>query len=149
MPAADGNMVFDHLGVIVPSLAHGRSILANALGIRSWTVEFDDPVNDVLVQFGRCGSGMCYEAVAPRSPGSPVCNALKKRVNIFNHIAYRVADLAAEATRLRQAGFTAIAEPRPAVAYGQHAIQFFINADLFLLELIEAADHRHLYVDPA
>lgn len=143
----DANMVFDHLGVIVPDLAHGRSVLAAALGIRFWTAEFDDPVNDVFVQFGRCGSGMCYEAVAPRSPGSPVRNALKKRINVFNHIAYRVADLATEAKRLQRAGFTAIADARPAVAYDQHVIQFFVNADLFLLELIEAAEHRHLYFE--
>jgi methylmalonyl-CoA/ethylmalonyl-CoA epimerase len=140
--ATEGYMTFDHLGVLVSDLAHGRSILSRALGIRHWTVEFDDPVNDVFVQFGRCASGMCYEAVAPRSPESPVRNAL-------NHIAYRVADLATEAKRLQQAGFTAIADARPAVAYDHHAIQFFVNADLFLLELIEAAEHRHLYVEHA
>jgi hypothetical protein len=42
--------------------------------------------------------------VAPRSPSSPVRNALKKRVNVLNHVAYRVTDLAAEAQRLRGAG---------------------------------------------
>lgn len=147
--ATEGYMTFDHLGVLVSDLAHGRSILSRALGIRHWTVEFDDPVNDVFVQFGRCASGMCYEAVAPRSPESPVRNALKRRINVFNHIAYRVADLATEAKRLQQAGFTAIADARPAVAYDHHAIQFFVNADLFLLELIEAAEHRHLYVEHA
>lgn len=145
--AIDGHMAFDHLGVLVPDLAHGRSILSRALGIRHWTVEFDDPVNDVFVQFGRCASGMCYEAVAPRSVDSPVRNALKRRINVFNHIAYRVVDLATEAKRLQQAGFTAIAGARPAVAYDGHPIQFFINADMFLLELIEAAEHRHLYVE--
>lgn len=143
------HMVFDHLGVIVPDLSHGRQILGGALGISSWTAEFDDPVNDVYVQFGLCPSGMCYETVAPRSPSSPVRNALKKRVNVLNHVAYRVADLAAEAQRLRQVGFAAIADARPAVAYGQRAIQFFINADLFLLELIEAAEHQHRFFEQA
>jgi len=76
--ATEGYMTFDHLGVLVSDLAHGRSILSRALGIRHWTVEFDDPVNDVFVQFGRCASGMCYEAVAPRSPESPVRNALSE-----------------------------------------------------------------------
>ena len=37
--------------------------------------------------------------MAPRSTSSPVRNALKKRVNVLNHVAYRVADLAAEAQR--------------------------------------------------
>src|SRR5262245_24351511 len=142
-------MRFDHLGVLVPDLAHGRRLLSDVLGIRQWTAEFDDPVNDVLVQFGRCPSGMCYETVAPRSEQSPVRNALKRQVNIFNHVAYRVVDLASAAVRMRQAGFMAIDEARPAVAYDRHSIQFFVNADMFLLELIEAPEHCHLYVESA
>ena len=88
-----GRLRFDHLGVLVPDLAHGRRLLSSVLGVSCWTVEFEDPVNDVFVQFGRCPGGMCYETVAPRSALSPVRNALKRRVNIFNHVAYRVASL--------------------------------------------------------
>lgn len=140
---------FDHLGVLAADLAHGRVTLQGALGIGSWTAEFDDPLNDVLVQFGRCGSGMCYEIVAPRSALSPVRNALRKRINILNHVAYRVADLGREARRLQRAGFRPLAEPQPAIAYGHRPIQFFTNADLFLLELIEAPHHRHRFHEQA
>ena len=84
----DGRLRFDHLGVLVPDLAHGRHLLSSVLGVSCWTVEFEDPVNDVFIQFGRCPGGMCYETVAPRSALSPVRNALKRRVNIFNHVAW-------------------------------------------------------------
>lgn len=139
-------MIFDHLGVVVPDLAQGRAMLEGALKVREWTVEFDDPVNDVFVQFGRCAGGICYETVAPRSADSPVRNALKRGVNILNHIAYRVDDLAAEGARLRREGFRPIGEPRPAVAYDHRLIQFFVSPHLLLVELIEAAEHRHRYV---
>jgi methylmalonyl-CoA/ethylmalonyl-CoA epimerase len=145
----DKTMTFDHLGVLVPSLSRGRHFLGNLLGIDHWTVEFEDAVNDVFVQFGRCPSGICYEAVAPRSPRSPVRNALNRRINVINHIAYRVVDLASHAERLKDAGFTALDEPRPAVAYDHGCIQFFVNAQLFLLELVEAAEHRHHFVQQA
>ena len=145
----DGKLRFDNLGVLVPDLAHGRRLLSNALGVGCWTVEFDDPVNDVFVQFGRCTGGMCYETVEPRSALSPVRNALKRRVNVFNHVAYRVASLANQAACLRAAGFGAIAEPRPAVAYDGRPIQFFANADGLLVELIEAPEHRHVYITEA
>src|SRR4051794_4408635 len=140
-------MIFDHLGVVVPQLPLGRSMLSAALGIRRWTVEFDDPVNDVFVQFGQCPSGMCYETIAPRSPDSPVRTALKKRVNILNHVAYRVADLACEAERLQGQGFRPVAEARSAIAYDGHRIQFLINAESFFIELIEAPEHKHRYVE--
>lgn len=145
----DATRQFDHLGVLAADLARGRSILRAALGIRQWTAEFDDAVNDVLVQFGRCDSGMCYEIVAPRSSASPVANALKKRVNVLNHVAYRVSNLEREAARLEQGGFRPVGEARPAIAYDQRPIQFFINADLFLIELIEAAHHQHRYYEQA
>jgi methylmalonyl-CoA/ethylmalonyl-CoA epimerase len=142
----DGRLRFDHLGVLVADLAHGRRLLSSVLGVACWTVEFEDPVNDVFVQFGRCPGGMCYETVAPRSALSPVRNALKRRVNIFNHVAYRVASLADQAACLRAAGFAAIADPTPAVAYDNRPIQFFANADGLLVELIEAPEHRHVYI---
>ena len=107
----DGRLRFDHLGVLVPDLAHGRRLLSSVLGVSCWTVEFEDPVNDVFVQFGRCPGGMCYETVAPRSALSPVRNALKRRVNVFNHVAYRVGEPREQAACLRAAGFGAIAEP--------------------------------------
>lgn len=144
--AIDGHMAFDHLGVLVPNLAHGaRSSPARSAYVTG-------PSSSTIPSTTcSCSSASvraaCYEAVAPRSVDSPVRNALKRRINVFNHIAYRVVDLATEAKRLQQAGFTAIAGARPAVAYDGHPIQFFINADLFLLELIEAAEHRHLYVE--
>jgi methylmalonyl-CoA/ethylmalonyl-CoA epimerase len=141
----DDRIQFDHLGVLVPELAHGQRVLSAALGIRCWTDEFDDPVNDVFVQFGRCPGGMCYETVAPRSERSPVRNALKRRINLFNHVAYRVAGFDGHAARLRAAGFSAVDEPRPAVAYGGQRIQFFANADGLLVELIDAPDHRHIW----
>lgn len=144
-----GQLHFDHLGVLVPDLAHGRRLLSSVLGVSCWTVEFEDLVNDVFVQFGRCPGGMCYETVAPRSALSPVRNALKRRVNIFNHVAYRVASLADHAACLRAAGFSAIADPAPAVAYDNQSIQFFANANGWLLELIEAPGHRHVYVAEA
>jgi len=149
MRGTDMTMAFDHLGVLASSLSQGRHFLGNSLGVDRWTVEFEDAVNDVFVQFGQCPSGMCYEVVAPRSPSSPVGNALKRRINVINHIAYRVADLASHAERLKDAGFMALNEARPAVAYGHRYIQFFVNAQLFLLELIEAGEHRHHFVQQA
>jgi methylmalonyl-CoA/ethylmalonyl-CoA epimerase len=134
---------FDHIGIVVQDPGLGRATLAAAFGIVRWTRLFEDPVNDVFVQFGLDPSGICYETVAPLSAQSPVCRALADGVNIVNHTAYLVADLAAERHRLRQAGFVPTAAPKPAVAYGGKPIQFFISRGRLLFELIEAPDHHH------
>lgn len=138
-------MQFDHIGIVVADPPAGQAMLEQAFGIRRWTQVFEDPVNDVFVQFGLDPAGICYETVAPLSDHSPVRRALADGVNIVNHTAYLVADLAGEAKRLRAAGFLPTSAPKPAVAYGGKPIQFFISRGRLLFELIEAPGHRHVF----
>ncbi len=138
-------MIFDHIGIVVAELSAGRPVLCAALGVCAWTREFADPVNDVHVQFGRDPAGLCYELIAPFSERSPVRRALRTGNNITNHVAYRVADLAAERDRLIALEFGPIADARPAIAYGGALIQFFMSPIFSLVELIEAPEHAHSY----
>lgn len=138
-------MKFDHLGVVVPTLADGRDFLSDLLAIKQWTAAFDDPINRVFVQFGRDDSGVCYEIIAPRSEDSPVSRALKAGDRILNHIAYLVPDLEAEGARLRAMRCFPATDPNPAIAYGGARIQFHVTPLRFIIELIEAPDHSHVY----
>jgi methylmalonyl-CoA/ethylmalonyl-CoA epimerase len=138
-------MKFDHIGIVVRDPDSGRDMLSAAFLITRWTPVFEDPINDVFVQFGLDPSGICYETVAPRSAESPVRRALEDGVNIVNHTAYLVEDLAHQATRLREAGFLPISAPKPAIAYGNKPIQFFMSRTRLLFELIEAPGHAHAY----
>ena len=142
-------MIFDHLGVVVPNLAAGRVLLRQSLGIACWTPEFQEHLQDVYVQFGKCSSGMCYEIIAPRSPASPVSRVLKARVNTLNHVAYLVDNLAREASRLKETGFMPVSAAKPGVVFGNRMIQFFISPARLMIELIEAPDHHHdFFPDP-
>jgi methylmalonyl-CoA/ethylmalonyl-CoA epimerase len=139
-------MKFDHLGLVVPDLKAGRERLSGLFEIRDWTREFEDPVNNVYVQFGRDASGMCYELVAPLGSDSPVAGALKNQRAILNHVAYLVSDLPAGAERLSDQGCMPIGTAKPAIAYGGRSIQFFATPLHFIVELIEAPDHAHRYL---
>lgn len=138
-------MLFDHLGILTTDLASGRLLVGAAFAIAEWTGEFEDPLQDVFVQFGRCAAGPCYEIIAPRSDKSPVQRALSSKVNIINHVGYLVENLGHEAERLAGQGFVAIGEPKPAVAFGLQPIQFFVSPARLLVELIEAPTHRHVF----
>jgi methylmalonyl-CoA/ethylmalonyl-CoA epimerase len=142
------DMLFDHLGVVVKSIARGRRTLADVLRIAEWTEEFRDPENGVLVQFGRDPAGACYELLEPLDAQSPVFPALQGNRAILNHVAYLVGDLAAEAARLERAGCARTAEPKPALAYGGRRIQFFVTPLRFVIELVEAPGHVHRFVPP-
>ena len=138
-------MRFDHLGIIVSDLAAGRRLLESAVGVAQWTPEYEDPLQDVRAQFGRCSSGMVYETIMPRSKASPIARALKAKANALNHVAYLVSDLAREAERLTSGEFVALGPARPGIVFGNRPIQFFASPSRFILELIEAPDHRHDY----
>jgi methylmalonyl-CoA/ethylmalonyl-CoA epimerase len=83
--------------------------------------------------------------VAPRNETSPVTRVLQKRTAILNHVAYLVTSLDAEEARLRRHGCMPIGTAQPAIAYGGRRIQFLMSPLDFILELIEAPDHRHAY----
>ena len=141
-----GDWQFDHLGVVVKSLAKGRKALGGALGIERWTAEVRDPVNGVLLQFGRDRAGVVYELLEPLDETSPVWRALADSKAILNHAAYLVPDLAAGAEHLRRSGWGPVGEPKPAIAYGGARIQFFVSPVRMVVELIEAAGHQHDYL---
>ena len=142
-------MQFDHLGLVVKSIAKGRKVLADSLAIEKWTEEFRDPVNGVLIQFGADPSGLCYELLEPLDETSPVYPALSSGKAILNHVAYLVDDIGHHAERLHSQGHAPTSEPKPAIAYGGKRIQFFVTPLRFVLELVEAPGHRHAYGKPA
>ena len=69
---------FDHIGVVVKSIAKAQQSMAMTLGVREWTRPVRDEVNGVDVIFGRDAQGMVYELVARRT--SEVGQARRRRV---------------------------------------------------------------------
>jgi methylmalonyl-CoA/ethylmalonyl-CoA epimerase len=139
------DLTFDHIGIVVHTLAEGREHLRKLLGVGRWTNEFADIVNGVYVQFGLDASGTCYEAIAPLGPDSPVTTALRRSSRILNHVAYLVPDLQTARAHLCEGDCVPAGEAKPAIAYEGRMIQFFMTPLGFLVEAIEAPQHRHTF----
>ncbi len=131
------NLIFDHVGIAVKTIEQGQGILKSLLQIKKWTEVFEDPIQRVNVQFGLDLSGICYELVAPTGPDSPIANAIAKKSNILNHLAYRTPDIVACGKELRTARYFPSSQPAPAVAYGGRLIQFFMSPLNMIVEIIE------------
>lgn len=138
---------FDHLGLVVKSLDKGRKHLTNILQISDWTEDVTDSVNGVEIQFGRDPTGLVYELLSPIDEQSPVFAALKGGKAILNHVAYVTDDLGAGASHLVRNGCASTRSPKPAIAYGGARIQFFVTPLRTIIELIEAPDHAHCFVE--
>jgi methylmalonyl-CoA/ethylmalonyl-CoA epimerase len=136
---------FDHVGVVVSDMAEGRASLEEMFGVDRWTEVFEDPGIGVYVQFGRTEEGPCYELISPLGEASPVNTALKRGINILNHVAYLTPNLEADAQRLQGGGSMMAGPAKPAVAYGGARVQFWITPQRFMVELIEAPGYEHAY----
>lgn len=135
--------IFDHVGVVVSDLAKGRAHFVAMLGISQWTEPLADAVNGVNLTFGRDPTGMVYELLAPIDAASPVYGAMRARMNILNHMAYRVPDLDAAAAHLREARCAPTGHPSIAIAFGGARIQFFVTPIGSIVEIIEAPLFDH------
>ena len=139
-------MKFDHIGIVAPDIAQGREHFSNIHNINKWTKEFYDEVNGVLVQFGINNDGLCFELVAPIDSNSPVHNVLSKKVNILNHFAYLVESIDICTYELLKNDFILLGRPNIAIAYDMKKIQYLYSKNFsYLLELIEAPNHKHKY----
>lgn len=130
-------MIFDHVGLFVADLDSGREKLAALLPIAHVSEAIDDAGMKVRVQFCTDTSGVCYELVAPFGEGNPVSGVLESGKAVLNHVAYRVADIKAEAARIRRQGAMPLGPARPAAAFGGRMVMFFLTPLHFIVELIE------------
>lgn len=145
--SSDSNLTFDHLGLVVPDLATAREHLARTLGITSWSQVFDDANIGVSVQFGSGPTSPVFELITPLGDTSPIARALSSGRNILNHVAYLTPNLDASAALLREQGCYPAGESTPAIAYAGKRVQFFLSPLRFIIEIIEAPTHRHIFED--
>jgi methylmalonyl-CoA/ethylmalonyl-CoA epimerase len=131
------DLIFDHIGIVVPEVEDGCSRLRAILGRLRWTERFDDSNLGVSVRFARDAAGIVYEIIAPYGDNSPVSRALKSRSDLLNQLAYRTQSLSTSVARLRAARAVPIGHARPALAFGGASVQFLMTELGFLIELIE------------
>lgn len=137
--------VFDHLGIVCANLLAGREAVGPVHGVRAWTTEVHDPIQRVDVQFGFSPSGPVIELISPHGEDSPIKEVLERRVNVLNHVAYRVAAMDEAIERCRGLGYFPVSAPAPAVAYGGRLICFLYSPADFLIELVEGLEFRHQF----
>lgn len=130
-------MNFNHIGIFVPSLAEGKTYLESILNISNWSEPIEDPIQKVLVQFGKDQLGLCYEIIAPCGDNNPVEPLLIQSKNILNHVAYTVENIEIEIKRLQGERCILISGPSPAKAFDNNKIAFLYTPLRFIIELIE------------
>jgi len=97
-----------HIGIAVPDIEAAAKFYTEHLGLQLGGIE-EVPDQKVKVAFLPIGE-VRLELVQPTSPESPVAKFLEKNGPGVHHIAYQVADTAAEVERLKAAGVRMVDE---------------------------------------
>jgi LAO/AO transport system kinase len=127
-------VAIDHLGIAVNSLSEAEAFY-QSLGLQV-THHESIPAEKVNVAMLPAGDSR-IELLEPAAPDSPISKFLERHGPGLHHVALRVPDLHATATRLRESGARLLNEPREGA--GGHLYVFVHPASTggVLLELIQ------------
>jgi len=127
-------VAIDHLGIAVNSLSEAEAFY-QSLGLQV-TGHESVPTEKVNVAMLPAGDSR-IELLEPAAPDSPISKFLERHGPGLHHVALRVPDLHATATRLRESGARLLNEPRAGA--GGHLYVFVHPASTggVLLELIQ------------
>lgn len=102
----------EHIGIAVKDLKESSALYEKLLGTTCYKTE-EVPSEGVRTAFFKSGPNK-IELLEATSANSPIARFLEKRGEGIHHIAFEVADLKAEISRLQNEGFTLINEiPKP------------------------------------
>ena len=130
-------MNFHHFGIIVSDIKEASKNLKAIFPIKKKTKIFTDKNWKVKILFLLDKSKVIYEIIEPLGKKSPVYNALKKNINILNHIAYESINFEKDCKKLIKQGLLPLTKAMSAVAFQNKKVIFFYTKEKFILELIE------------
>ena len=93
----------DHIGIAVRDLAESNELFRKLLGSAHYKTELVESEH-VTTSFFQIGESK-IELLVATDPESPIAKFIEKRGEGMHHIAFEVADIRAEITRLEAEGF--------------------------------------------
>ena len=98
----------EHIGIAVKDLAAAEEIYSRLLGASSYKREAVES-EGVITSFFKAGPNKIELLESTKTDG-PIAKAIDKRGEGIHHIAFEVADIRAEMTRLKAEGFILLNE---------------------------------------
>jgi methylmalonyl-CoA/ethylmalonyl-CoA epimerase len=134
----------DHVGVAVPDLDTAIEFYATTYGMRLVHQEVNEEqgVREAMMAVG--DSGSCIQLLAPLNDESTIARFLDRSGPGIQQLAYRVTDLDAVSTTLRERGLRLLYdEPRRGTSDSRVNFIHPKDAGGVLVELVEPADDVH------
>jgi methylmalonyl-CoA epimerase len=129
----------DHLGIAVRSLDEALRFWEQQLGmsLQGREAVAAENVRVAMLPAGTSAGSPRIELLEPSGPDSVIAKFLEKRGPGLHHIALKVDDLTATATRLKTAGATLLSDPRTGAGGHRYVFVHPRSTGGVLLELIQ------------
>lgn len=98
----------EHIGIAVKSILEANKIYEALLGVSPYKSE-EVESEGVKTSFFRCGESK-IELLEATNPDSPIAKFIEKRGEGIHHIAFSVANIESEMSRLQNEGFILLNE---------------------------------------
>ncbi len=140
MPSSDLFNAIDHVGVAVPDLDEAITFYESAYGMRMLHRETNEEQGVQEAMMGVGDSGSCIQLLAPLTPESTIAKFLDRSGPGIQQLAYRVEDLDAVCTTLRERGLRLLYDaPRRGTSGSRVNFVHPKDAGGILVELVEPA----------
>ena len=126
---------FDHIGIACRDIEKTKGFYLT-MGYRA-TATVEDPVQHVRICFLEKDGEPRLELLEPLDDQSPVLRTLTAVGVSPYHICYKVQDMEAAITMLREQRFLLVSGPVPACAMQDRRVAFLFQKNTGLIELVE------------
>ena len=130
-------MKFHHLGIIVKKINPTLPSLKKNFNIKKTSKIFIDKKWNVKIIFLHLSKNVIFEIIEPLNKRSPISKALKKNINVLNHVAFTCNNFDRDKKNIIKNGAIAVTDAIEAIAFKKKKIQFFLTKENFLVELIK------------
>jgi len=143
-PAADLFTAIDHVGVAVSDLDAAIAFYRDTYGMTLLHEETNQEQGVREAMMGVGASGSCIQLLAPLSPQSTIATFLDRSGPGVQQVAYRVEDIDAVSTTLRERGLRLLYDvPRRGTSDSRVNFIHPKDAGGILVELVEPAASAH------
>jgi methylmalonyl-CoA/ethylmalonyl-CoA epimerase len=143
-PPADLFTAIDHVGVAVSDLDAAIAFYRDTYGMTLLHEETNEEQGVREAMMGVGASGSCIQLLAPLSPKSTIATFLDRSGPGVQQVAYRVADIDAVSSTLRERGLRLLYDaPRRGTADSRVNFIHPKDAGGILVELVEPAASVH------
>ncbi len=131
-------MKFNHVGIAVENIEdYFKTVLEPVFKCKMSSQIYTDVLQRSKIAFVETVDGTCIELVEPLGPDSPVADIIKNKRGGLYHLCFTATNFEEDIENCKKNKFVLVSAPKPAIAFNNRRVAFFLTPAKELIELLE------------